>query len=111
MVTFTSKKIKKAWVWTKRRALKRKVYKKKRTFTKYLLKFLLFLLIFWSLSVWVWAYILYNKIIKPLPDIKTLADIKLPKASTIYDRNWEVLYSVYKEKRTYVEFEKISKNI
>jgi len=111
MVTFTKKKIDTAKTWTERRALKRKVYKKKRTFTKYLLKFLLFLLLFWFISVVVWWYILYDKIIKPLPDIRGLSEITLPKSSTIYDRNGEVLYKVFKEKRTYVEFDKINKNM
>jgi len=111
MVTFTNKKIKKSNTGTQRRAIKRKVYKKRKTFTKYLLKFLLFLLLLWTIIVIVWSYILYNKYIKPLPDIQTLSDIKLPKSSTIYDRNWEILYNVFKEKRTYVEFEKINKNM
>ena len=111
MVTFSKKKINIAKAWTERRALKRKVYKKKRTFTKYLLRFLLFLLLFWFISVVVWWYILYDKIIKPLPDVRGLTEIILPKSSTIYDRNGEVLYKVFKEKRTYVEYDKINKNM
>ena len=67
MVTFKTKKIQKAKSKTNRRAIGRRIQKKKRTFSRYLLKFLLILVLFSTIAMVVGAVILYNKIIKPLP--------------------------------------------
>jgi len=108
MVTFKTKKIKSAKSATKRRAIWRKITKKKRTFSRYLLKFLLVLVLFSTIAMIIGGIILYNKIIKPLPPISTIKDKELSQTSSIYDRKWNLLYSVYKEKRTYIEFDKIN---
>ncbi len=113
MVTFKTKKIKTAKSATRRRAIWRKLNKKKRTFSRYLLKFLLILVLFSTVAMVIGGFILYNKIIKPLPPISTIKSktADLAKTSTIYDRKWNLLYSVYKEKRTYIDFEKINKKM
>ena len=108
MVTFKTKKIKTAKATTKRRAIWRKIQKKKRTFSKYLLKFLLILVLFSTIGMIIGLIVLYNKIIKPLPPITKLKDMDIAQTSSIYDRKGNLLYSVYKEKRTYIEFDKIN---
>ena len=35
----------------------------------------------------------------------------MPEATTIYDRDWNELYKIYSEKRTYVSYENINKNM
>jgi len=56
-------------------------------------------------------YLLYLKIDTNLPDIKKIDNIKIPEASIIYDKNWNELYKIYSEKRIYVPYDKISKNM
>ncbi len=57
------------------------------------------------------AIIIYVKYILPLPDVKNLEKLNLAKSSIIYDREWNELYKIYKENRTYVNYENISKNM
>ncbi len=108
MVTFKTKKIKKAKIRTRNRSIQRKIWKKKRTFSKYLLKFFLFLVVFSTIGLVIAGIVLYNKIIKPLPPITELSKMPIAQTSSIFDRKWNLLYSVYKEKRTYVDFDKIN---
>lgn len=66
--------------------------------------------LFWIgiLSIW----FVYFKYIKPLPSIKKLEEIDIPEASVIYDREWNELYTLFwDEKRTYVNYDKISPNM
>ena len=72
-------------------------------------------IIFWVMGlVWLffffllYAYIVY---ILPLPDVKNLEKLNLAKSSIIYDRDWKELYKIYKENRTYVTYDNISKNM
>lgn len=47
--------------------------------------------------------------LQDLPSIKTISDNVMPESTTIYDRNGNELYNLYsKEKRTYVDYSKIS---
>ncbi|NDK07677.1 hypothetical protein EOM39_00350 [Candidatus Gracilibacteria bacterium] len=55
--------------------------------------------------------IVYVKYILPLPDVKNLEKLNLAKSSIIYDREGNELYKIYKENRTYVGYENISKNM
>lgn len=69
--------------------------------------FYLFLVIILITSLFV-----YNKYIKNLPDITEIENQKIPEASTIYDRNGKEIYSIYYwEKRTYIKYEEMSKNM
>lgn len=69
-------------------------------------------------SVWVLAIIailfiavVYQKYIVWLPDVKSLENLDIAQASTIYDKDGGELYKVYKEKRTYIPYEDISENM
>lgn len=83
--------------------------KKKKTWkiTKIILYVILWLVI---IAWWVGIFI-YNAYLKDLPNISELENLDIAESSIIYDRNWNVLYQIYKEKRTYVEFEDIHKNM
>ncbi len=75
------------------------------------LKFLIYsILLFVISSIIIWI-VLYNKYIVWLPSIKELENLEIAETSIIYDRDWNELYKIYKEKRTYVPFENINKNM
>lgn len=66
-----------------------------------------FLAIIWLLFI----AVIYQKYIVWLPDVKSLENLDIAQASTIYDKDGEELYKVYKEKRTYIPYEEISQNM
>lgn len=68
------------------------------------------LITFWALVILA-TIVIYIKYIVPLPDVKDLEKLNLAKSSIIYDRDWNELYKIYKENRTYVNYENISKNM
>ncbi|MDD3144543.1 MAG: transglycosylase domain-containing protein [Candidatus Gracilibacteria bacterium] len=55
--------------------------------------------------------VLYAKYIKDLPKISELENMEIAESSVIYDKDGNVLYKIFKEKRTYVGFDEISKNM
>jgi penicillin-binding protein 1A len=57
------------------------------------------------------VWIIYQKYIRPLPSIKELENIDIAESSIIFDKDGNELYKVYKEKRTYVPYDKISQNM
>jgi len=59
----------------------------------------------------VWGFILYQKIIAPLPDVNELENIDIAESSIIYDRDWGELYKIFQEKRTYKRFDEINENV
>lgn len=61
-----------------------------------------------ALLFWI---IIYAKYIASLPSVTELENLDISESSTIYDKDWNELYKVYKEKRTYIPYEKISENI
>ena len=69
------------------------------------------IIVFLLMIIWLFVFT-YFKYIYTLPKITSLEEIKIPEASIIYDRNWKKLYTLYSwEKRTYVDYNTISKNI
>ncbi|MDQ7022263.1 MAG: transglycosylase domain-containing protein [Candidatus Gracilibacteria bacterium] len=72
---------------------------------------LMFLVAFGTIGVIIAGVVLYYKMIVPLPPVTKLREMSIPQSSEIYDRDGNLLYSVFKEKRTYVEYEKINKNM
>ncbi|MCD5374989.1 transglycosylase domain-containing protein [Candidatus Gracilibacteria bacterium] len=102
-----------------RRPLKKRAYKKtalgknskkggkKSFFGKFFLYFLLGFFVFGCLGL----FILYQKIIAPLPSISELESLEIAEASVIYDRDGNELYKVFEENRTYRNYEDINKNI
>lgn len=65
---------------------------------------------FIALGFLIWL-VLYAKYIKDLPKISELENMEIAESSVIYDKDWNVLYKIFKEKRTYVGFDEISKNM
>jgi penicillin-binding protein 1A len=61
--------------------------------------------------VCLWLFILYQKIIAPLPSIDELESLEIAEASVIYDRKGNELYKVFEENRAYRNYEDINKNI
>jgi membrane carboxypeptidase/penicillin-binding protein len=111
MVSFKTKKIQNSSTSTKRSSNKRRIIKTKRTFLKFFLKFLLIIVVLTTFWVVIGGFVLYKKIIEPLPPVTKLKEFSIPQTSSIYDRKWNLLYSVFKEKRTYVEFDQINRNM
>lgn len=60
--------------------------------------------------IWVFWWF-YSNIVKKLPPISDIDNINFSQATIITDRNNVVLYKLFEENRTYVWFEKISKNM
>lgn len=76
-----------------------------------IIKIISYVLIFFiTLTFFIWL-ILYTKYIKELPKIEELENLEIAESSVIYDKNWWVLYKIFKEKRTYVSFDEINKNM
>gem|GEM_PF-949947 len=58
------------------------------------------------------AFFLYEYVVRQLPDIEELKNLAVKEASTLYDRNGRELYTFFSsEKRTYVTYDEISKNM
>lgn len=93
--------------YTKRKYTK----KKKQNSGSLVFKFIIYTLSFFVLSSFLWWLVIYTKYIKDLPSVNELENLEIAEASTIYDRNGKELYKIYKEKRTYVPFEDINKNM
>ncbi len=75
------------------------------------LKVTIYSIIFFIVSGIILTAILYQKYIVWLPPVNELKNLNIAESSIIYDRNWEELYKIFKEKRTYVDFEDINKNM
>lgn len=91
------------------------------TFNMWYLKNKLFISIFlvlffsWILFIFISFFVLYSFVINQLtdvPDINKLNEITLQGKVEILDKNGNLLYDLYKdEKRTYVPYDSISKNL
>lgn len=109
MVEFKKRAIKAQW--TEPLKYKRK-YEKKSKKTGFFVKSFLLLVWLWTMIAIIGFCILYVKYIKPLPPVDQLETLAIPEASIIYDGEWNELYTFYwEEKRTYVEYDKISQNM
>jgi len=111
-MVFQKKALKKPQIKSpiKRKYAKRKYTNKKKKSGGFL-KFLLYLIIFLFIVSWIWVVVLYQKYIVWLPSVNELQNLSIAEASTIYDRDWNELYKIFKEKRTYVNFDQINKNM
>lgn len=89
----------------------RKPIKIKEKNSKNLKKIIVYFITFLSFWFLIMLIIFYIKFIMPLPDVRKLDNLNLAKSSIIYDRDWNELYKIYKENRTYISFDKISKNM
>lgn len=74
------------------------------------------IIIYWIISFITFCFIfilfIYIKFIVTLPSIEKLEQLDLKKSSVIYDKEWTQLYTLsWDEKRTYVDYSKISKHM
>jgi membrane peptidoglycan carboxypeptidase len=93
-----------------------KIIRRKRRFSKpsnaNLKKFIIYSLIWFLWIIVLFFWFIYIKVIAPLPNVTKLEQLEIPESSIIYDREWNELYTLsWDEKRTYVNYDKISKNI
>lgn len=95
-----------------KRPLKKRVTKKKKKTSNFLRNFIIFGFLFVILSGLIWTWAVYVKYLEDLPTVEEIARIKQSEASVIYDREWKEIYTLaLDEKRTYVEYDKISKHV
>lgn len=99
----------------KKRSYQKKAYKKRNKILtpksgkiKKIVAYILVGLLLFGVLV---SYILYLKIIAPLPSVSELENLEIAEASVIYDREGNELYKIFKEKRTYVDYSNINKNM
>jgi len=104
-MSFKKKALKKTYTKSpiKRKYTKRRYTKKPKSLGGFL-KFLLYLIIFLFIVSWISWVVLYQKYIVWLPSVNELENLNIAESSTIYDRDWNELYKIFKEKRTYVTF-------
>lgn len=81
------------------------------TFASTLRKIILYSLLGFIVVGWIFSIVLYKKYIESLPSIEELENLEIAESSTIYDRDGNELYSIFKEKRTYISYEDISENM
>ncbi|USN58580.1 MAG: transglycosylase domain-containing protein [Candidatus Peribacteria bacterium] len=87
-------------------------HKKKRQYsTRGILKFIAYLLAFFIIAGGFTGIIVYKKYIEPLPAASQLKNLEIAQSSTIYDKDGNELYKIFKEKRTYVDYEQININM
>lgn len=88
-----------------------KYSKKKNKKPFFIIKWIIFLLISFLLFSFILWLVLYKKYIEPLPPVEEIKNMHIAQTSTIYDKEWHELYKIFKENRTYIEYEDISKNM
>lgn len=91
--------------YTKKSSYSKKI--REQSITKIIIYIIWF---FIALSFLIWL-ILYAKYIKDLPKVSELENMEIAESSVIYDKDWNVLYKIFKEKRTYIGFDEIAKNM
>lgn len=80
---------------------------------KQVLKKILIYWTWWMLAIMVIGmFLIYTQYIKNLPSIRKLEELDIKESSTIYDKEWNQLYTLFwDEKRTYVNYDQISQNM
>lgn len=96
--------------YAKKISNKTKSILKKKWWNIFLKIVVLLILLFVMLSA-LWGFFLYTKYIVGLPSVSELENLEIAETSIIYDREWNELYKIFKEKRTYVPFEEINQNM
>ncbi len=76
-----------------------------------LLKIALYGVFLMALFAFLLSFILYKKYIVDLPSVKELENLNIAQSSTIYDREWNELYKIFKENRTYIPYEEINQKM
>lgn len=97
-------------MWFERVKITRRKYVKKSN--RILKIFILYGLFWFFLMSILWSTMIYVNYIKPLPSIKKLEQMDIKESSKIYDKKGNELYTFFwDEKRTYINYDKISKNM
>ena len=86
---------------------RKKTYAKKNKRGIFVKKFIFLSLSIAILFAALLSLILYQKYLKDLPNVGELQDLEIAQASTIYDKEGNELYKIFKEKRTYIDYDKI----
>lgn len=105
---FQNKNIKKSRIRSKFTKVTKKIVKKP---WKTIFRVCLYLFLFFIVTGFVLSLVLYKKYLSDLPSVQEMEKLEFAEASTIYDKNGIELYKIFKEKRTYVTFEEINKNM
>lgn len=105
---FKTKNIKKPRIRSKYTKTTKKIVKKP---WKAIFKVCLYLFLFFIVSWFILSLILYKKYLSDLPSVQEMEKLEFAEASTIFDKNWVELYKIFKEKRTYVNYEEINENM
>lgn len=111
---FNKDKIESTNTLNKRRKIKT-IYTKSVSYSKKkennVFKMVTYVIWFFIVLTFLICLVLYTKYIKDLPKVSELENLEIAESSVIYDKDGEVLYKIFKEKRTYVWFDEISKNM
>jgi len=102
---------KKRKIWhTAKKTIRRRKIKKRNSvsFAITLRKVILYSILGFIILSWLLSFILYQKYIQSLPSIEELENLEIAESSTIYDRDGNELYSIFKEKRTYINYDDIN---
>ncbi|MDD2907214.1 MAG: transglycosylase domain-containing protein [Candidatus Gracilibacteria bacterium] len=89
----------------------RKTTTKKISNSKNTKKIIIYIIGFFVTLTFLISLVLYTKYIKDLPKVSELEHLEIAESSVIYDKDGNVLYKIFKEKRTYVGFDEIAKNM
>ncbi len=109
---FDKKKIKKGkYIKKTRTFVGKKFSKNKKKKSGSIMKWIAFSFVSFLLISLIIGVILYKKYIEPLPPVEEIKNMSIAQTSTIYDKDWWELYKIFKENRTYIDYENISKNM
>ena len=86
-------------------------YSRKKKGSSWIVKFIAYTLWFFLVCSIILSIVLYQKYLVWLPSVKELENLEIAEWSTIYDREGGELYNIYKEKRTYIQYEDINSNM
>ena len=95
--------------YTKKNNKTSKVLRKK--WWNIFLNIMIYSILFFIVFSIILTTVLYQKYISDLPLVSNLENLAIAESSIIYDREWNELYKIFKEKRTYVQFEDINLNM
>ena len=103
---------KKQQIKTKYSTVAKKIRDKKWFFnSQNIVKIILYIVFLLALFSLLLSFILYKKYIVDLPSVTELENLDIAQSSTIYDREWNELYKIFKENRTYIGYDDINQKM
>jgi penicillin-binding protein 1A len=88
-----------------------KYSKNKKNKSFFILKWIIFLLVSFLLFSSIATVVLYKKYIELLPPVESIKNMHIAQTSIIYDKEWNELYKIFKENRTYVDYKNINQTM